>query len=410
MIPFTRGTASVADADDPLEVEARDLADQVVGRHRPQRAEGSGESSPLKGSAVYAGPGEPLSADVRQYFGQRLGFDFSGVRVHADDHAAESAKKFAALAYSVGRHVVFGRNELAASDPQRSWLTAHELTHVMQHAQGRSSSTVYRQPEAVQQPDRSEQPARSPSVPAQASAAISAEEESQFDDDAAKRASRSEMWDEVKAGALGTIYGAGQALAPGGFAAPSPAPKNRTFEFFRGAGQVATGITEMVTGAAGEVGGTALDLTGVGAPAGVAINVGSAAVIGQGAISASAGIGTLWHAMHMSGTPRQSWLPKKGTPERQAIENARARGIQRKMAQELADIKAGGKGSGVWTEEELKVIRETEEFPDDARWHHDPPVALRPDLADDPNVVSPVRGGHAGHLAAHGGSFLPKVK
>ena len=101
-----------------------------------------------------AGAGEPLSADMRQQFESRLGFDFSGVRVHADAQAAESAKRLGALAYSVGSHVVVGRNQLSSSEPGRSWLIAHELAHVMQHAQGRGPDMVHLQPEAVPELDR----------------------------------------------------------------------------------------------------------------------------------------------------------------------------------------------------------------------------------------------------------------
>lgn len=75
------------------------------------------------------------------------------------------------------------------------------------------------------------------------------------------------------------------------------------------------------------------------------------------------------------------------------------------MAQELKDIKEGGEGSGVWTQEELKQIRQTKQFPKDARWHHDPSVANRPDLAGKAESVHPVRGGVKGHLDAHGGDF-----
>jgi len=98
-------------------------------------------------------------------------------------------------------------------------------------------------------------------------------------------------------------------------------------------------------------------------------------------------------------------LPKLGTPERAAIEAARRRGIRAARAQELSNIRAGGKGSGVWTEAELRQIRQTGRFPADVRWHHEPTVANRPDLAADPNVVRPVRGGVPGHLDAHGGDF-----
>jgi len=91
-------------------------------------------------------------------------------------------------------------------------------------------------------------------------------------------------------------------------------------------------------------------------------------------------------------------LPPKGTPERAKIERDRQKGVEAKQAQELGDIKAGGKGSGVWSEQELMEIRRTGNFPTDAEWHHDPTVANRPDLAADPRVVRPVRGGRKGHL------------
>lgn len=99
-------------------------------------------------------------------------------------------------------------------------------------------------------------------------------------------------------------------------------------------------------------------------------------------------------------------MPPKGTPERAEIEAARARGIKAKKAEELADIRAGGKGSGAWSEEELERIRQTGKFPLDTRWHHDPTVANRPDLAADPKVVTPLRGGTKGHLYdGHGGNY-----
>jgi hypothetical protein len=98
-------------------------------------------------------------------------------------------------------------------------------------------------------------------------------------------------------------------------------------------------------------------------------------------------------------------LPPKGTPERKAIEKARKEGIKKKQDEELANIRAGGKGSGVWTDEELEQIRKTGKFPADAYWHHDPTVANQPDRAGDPSVIRPGRGGILGHLFEHGGDW-----
>jgi hypothetical protein len=62
----------------------------------------------------------------------RFGHDFSQVRVHTDERAAESAQEVNALAYTVGRHVVFGTNQYYPAAAGGGHLLAHELAHVLQ--------------------------------------------------------------------------------------------------------------------------------------------------------------------------------------------------------------------------------------------------------------------------------------
>jgi hypothetical protein len=83
---------------------------------------------------VLQGGGRALPADVRASLEPRFGFDFSGVRIHAGDHAAESAEAVGARAYTVGAHVVFGRGELSPGTREGMRLLAHELTHVVQQS------------------------------------------------------------------------------------------------------------------------------------------------------------------------------------------------------------------------------------------------------------------------------------
>src|SRR5437588_8860450 len=85
---------------------------------------------------VLRSPGQPLDAATRVYMEPRFGHDFSKVRVHADDRAAESAHAINARAYAAGSHVVFGagRYALATNDGRR--LLAHELAHVVQQVRG----------------------------------------------------------------------------------------------------------------------------------------------------------------------------------------------------------------------------------------------------------------------------------
>lgn len=81
---------------------------------------------------VLNSPGQPLDAGTRAFMEPRFGHDFSQVRVHTDARAAESARSVNALAYTVGRDVVFGTGQYAPGTGEGKRLLAHELTHVVQ--------------------------------------------------------------------------------------------------------------------------------------------------------------------------------------------------------------------------------------------------------------------------------------
>ena len=78
--------------------------------------------------------GQQLDAGTRAFMEPRFGHDFSQVRVHTDEKAAESAQAVNALAYTVGRDVVFGEGRYEPETSQGRRLLAHELTHVLQQA------------------------------------------------------------------------------------------------------------------------------------------------------------------------------------------------------------------------------------------------------------------------------------
>jgi hypothetical protein len=78
------------------------------------------------------GGGQPLPESVRAFFEPRFGYDFSQVRMHTDALAARSARAVNALAYTVGRDVVFGAGQYAPGTEAGGRLLAHELTHVVQ--------------------------------------------------------------------------------------------------------------------------------------------------------------------------------------------------------------------------------------------------------------------------------------
>src|SRR5688572_3530223 len=95
----------------------------------------SGQRAPAIVHDVLRLPGQPLDQSTRAFFESRMGHDFGGVRVHTDAEAARSARAVNAVAYTVGRDVVFGEGQFAPGTSTGRHLLAHELSHVVQQRQ-----------------------------------------------------------------------------------------------------------------------------------------------------------------------------------------------------------------------------------------------------------------------------------
>ena len=89
---------------------------------------------------VLRSPGRPLDEATRGFMESRFNHDFSSVRVHTDERAAESARAVNALAYTVGNHVAFGMGQYAPGTSGGRGLLAHELAHTVQQG-GRLPAT-----------------------------------------------------------------------------------------------------------------------------------------------------------------------------------------------------------------------------------------------------------------------------
>jgi hypothetical protein len=76
--------------------------------------------------------GTALDPATRTRLEPRFGFDFSHIRIHADEAAARSAANAGALAYTVGSHIIFGRGRYDPASREGALLLAHELAHAVQ--------------------------------------------------------------------------------------------------------------------------------------------------------------------------------------------------------------------------------------------------------------------------------------
>jgi len=128
-----------------------------MGLHRQEAGEAHESVAPRAVHEVLGSPGQALDPDARQKMESSFGHDFGNVRVHTDARAAESARSVNAVAYAVGRDIVFQSGRYAPQTSAGERLLAHELAHVVQQ-QGQSSTGPL---EISQEDDAAEVEARS---------------------------------------------------------------------------------------------------------------------------------------------------------------------------------------------------------------------------------------------------------
>lgn len=84
---------------------------------------------------VLRSPGQPLDPTIRALMAPRFGHDLSKVRIHNNAKAGESTHSIKALAYTLGRHIVFGAGQYRPDSSDGRRLIAHELVHTLQQSQ-----------------------------------------------------------------------------------------------------------------------------------------------------------------------------------------------------------------------------------------------------------------------------------
>jgi predicted chitinase len=116
-------TGQCAECDE----ERFSLQRQVAGQRAPA-------ATPPIVNQVLRSPGQSLDSNIRAFMESRFGHDFSQVRVHADSRASDSARAVGAMAYTVGKDVVFQTGHYSPQTDAGRRLLAHELTHVVQQS------------------------------------------------------------------------------------------------------------------------------------------------------------------------------------------------------------------------------------------------------------------------------------
>ncbi len=95
-----------------------------------------GDAAPPIVEEVLRSPGQPLDVATRAFFELRFNHALDHVRVRTDTRAAEATQSVGALAFTVGRDIVFGAGQYAPDSSRGQSLLAHELVHVLQQGEG----------------------------------------------------------------------------------------------------------------------------------------------------------------------------------------------------------------------------------------------------------------------------------
>lgn len=111
---------------------------------RRQAADESGNLNQDISDAIQKkrGGGSALPEDLRRDAEERLGSDFSGVRLHTDEEADHLSRSVSARAFTVGQDIFFKRGVYTPGARAGRETLIHELTHVIQQSGSKSSGRL----------------------------------------------------------------------------------------------------------------------------------------------------------------------------------------------------------------------------------------------------------------------------
>jgi hypothetical protein len=120
--------------NDPKDVQRKCAAceKEEAGAVQKKGEAGGASASTEAGIASTKGSGSALPSATQSQMESAFGADFSGVKIHANAHAAEMNKDLNAQAFTHGKDVYFDSGKFKPQSVDGQHLLAHELTHVVQ--------------------------------------------------------------------------------------------------------------------------------------------------------------------------------------------------------------------------------------------------------------------------------------
>jgi hypothetical protein len=126
------GPSGIGGAVSSLAQGASDVISNIGGMLFKAKTGGPRAGNDPRMIQAQLGAGEGLDGSLQSRMSSAFGYDFSGVRVHKDNQAAQLSADLNARAFTVGRNVAFGASEYQPGTLAGDALIAHELAHVVQ--------------------------------------------------------------------------------------------------------------------------------------------------------------------------------------------------------------------------------------------------------------------------------------
>lgn len=126
-------------APDEAASEQKEAGGEVMQKPEASGTATGGYAAPPQLAAQLADTksgGQHLPSDTRATMEHSMGANFSGVRIHTDDRAAEMSEGIQAKAFTHEKDIYFNQGQYAPETTEGKRLLAHELAHVTQQNTG----------------------------------------------------------------------------------------------------------------------------------------------------------------------------------------------------------------------------------------------------------------------------------
>ncbi|SHO62231.1 DUF4157 domain-containing protein [Algoriphagus zhangzhouensis] len=161
MMPLSAGISMISlspEEEEELQLkEEEEETVQLKGEEEEslQMMGGNGEVPASVSTQIQGGTGggSPMAPAVQSEMGQKIGADFSGVKIHTGPQATSMSNALGAQAFTHGSDVYFNEGKYSPESSKGKHLLAHELTHTIQQ----KSAVVQRMPMVQKEEEEEEE-------------------------------------------------------------------------------------------------------------------------------------------------------------------------------------------------------------------------------------------------------------